>query len=112
MEFGTAMLGLGWRGGGLNSAFTVRASFILESAAPVIFETFLLELEAFRLTPVIVLQEAQPINYWKSDFIPNRAYDTIKSVRFSWKHFGAVWKFLDSGSSNLKNTWVSDYVKN
>ena len=49
---------------------TVRAEIITElipkRAGPVIFKTFLLELIAFRLIPVIsAARGAKPENYWK-----------------------------------------------
>ena len=49
---------------------TVRAEIIteliLERAGPVIFKTFLLEIIAFRLIPVICpARQAKPENYWK-----------------------------------------------
>ena len=49
---------------------TVRAEIITElipeRAGPVIFKTFLLELIAFRLIPVICpARRAKPENYWK-----------------------------------------------
>ena len=54
----------------LTAQTTVRAEIIteliLERAGPVIFKTFLLELIAFRLIPVICpARRTKPENYWK-----------------------------------------------
>ena len=56
---------------------------LLERAGLVIFKTFLLELIAFRLMPVVCpARRAKPENYWKRELLPDRAYPTIKSVIF------------------------------
>ena len=56
--------------GAWPSTNTIRAEIVTESilkrSGPIIFETFLLELNAFRLIPVICsATRAKPQNYWK-----------------------------------------------
>ena len=50
----------------LLSAPKIITELILERAGPVVFKTFLLELMAFKLIPVICpARRAKPENYWK-----------------------------------------------